>query len=225
MPRLALASVLLCALLTAIGCEKSVTINHPKSGSYAKPVTPLNVTFNKDYKPGTFKATLEGADITHLFQPPAVASGTSTAVAPYMDYKTSPHVLHVEGDFATTKPSIDTRQRYDESQFTPPTVFIVRADSATNNNLSMAERQTVRASAVISSPFSESVTVTITPDENQAVSLNDQPVGQSITVVIPTNDRRADFSVRGVRTGVTFVLRPRAAGYASRGASGTVSAP
>ena len=70
---LALPPVVLLA-----ACEKAVTVVSPQTYP-DRPVTSITVRFSNNFKPGTFRATLDGKDITNLFAPAPAPGGQSTA--------------------------------------------------------------------------------------------------------------------------------------------------
>ena len=45
--------LLLGALLSAVGCQRAVTIEFPKDGTYEDPVKTFTVKFHPEFKPGT----------------------------------------------------------------------------------------------------------------------------------------------------------------------------
>jgi hypothetical protein len=223
-----LCTAALCLL--ALGCQHSVRIQFPTDGSYKTPVTTLTVKFHPEFKPGTFDANLSGQTITNLFQPAPAPGGVSTAsiVFPpnYMDfhYNNNKQKLIVEGDF--TQPvfyffGIPTRFTRDSSDFTPPYVRVFRGRTSFDSDLTLRERETIAATAFVVEAPAERLVVTLTG--HPLVSLNDQPAGQNIEVVIEPNDRRADFTVRGIQTGgEVFRIRAIATGYSCGVGAGRV---
>ena len=219
-----------CALAMWIGgCTKSVTIVQPLDGTYTSPVTPLTVKFHPEFKPGTFQANLSGTNITSLFHPTPAAGGTSTAEIVYppsfmdADYSGNVQRLVVDGDFTTPTGGLGNRVTPDSSNFTPPSFRIFRGRTSFDPVLTLKERETITATAFVDQAPKEGLRVTITG--NSLVSLNDQPAGQDIQVVIMPNDRRADFTVRGIQAGgEVFVIRGIATGYSSATARGLVQA-
>lgn len=71
-----------CACLAA--CEKAVEIVSPQTYNY-EPVREVTVKFSKNFKPGSFTAKIDGADITGLFVPAPAPGGQSTAQLPADD--------------------------------------------------------------------------------------------------------------------------------------------
>jgi len=74
--RLILLALPAFALVT--GCEKAVTVVSPDTFT-DRPITQIRVQFSPNFKPGTFHATLDGADITGLFSPAPAPGGQSSA--------------------------------------------------------------------------------------------------------------------------------------------------
>lgn len=70
--RLLLLALPAFALLT--GCEKAVTVVSPDSYPN-QPVTEITVKFSQHFKPGTFRAKLDGNEITALFAPAPAPGG------------------------------------------------------------------------------------------------------------------------------------------------------
>lgn len=216
--------LLLAAMFSAFGCEYAAKIEHPTQGKYDDPVTEFRVKFHKDFKPGTFKASLEGQPITQLFQPTAAPGSFSFAAAPSMDLENSPQLLRVEGEFTFAKPpGLGKWLELNQEEFTPPYTMVYRGPNTYSTDLSLKERETIVATAFVEKPPPEALTVTI--PGNPAVSLNEQPAGQAITVVIQRNERRADFNIRGIVVGRRFELRARAPGYAAGLGAGIVKSP
>lgn len=209
-------------LLLAAGCAHSVTIQQPLSGVYKDPVT-FSVKFHPEFQPGTFWASLSGTTITNLFQPtPAPGSvSTATIVYPpnYMDYEynSNKQYLLVGGDYSTGVFwffFFPTRFTRDNSDFTPPYVLVYRGRTSFDRDLTLKERETIVATAFVEEAPKERLLVTITG--HALVSLNDHPAGEDIQVWIERNDRRADFTVRGIQTGgEIFSIRAIATGYSS----------
>jgi len=216
--------------LLAVGCQHAVRIQVPTDGSYKSPVTALTVKFHPEFKPGTFNAYLSGQMITDLFQPAPAPNGVSTAtiIYPpnYMDfqYNNNKQLLMVHGEFTTPVFylfGIPTRFTRDSSEFSPPYVRVFRGRTSFDSDLTLKERETIAATAFVVEAPKERLVVTITG--HPLVSLNDQPAGQNIQVVIERNDRRADFTVRGIQTGgEIFRIRAIATGYSSGVGGGRV---
>jgi hypothetical protein len=80
--RLLLLALPAFALLT--GCEKAVTVVSPDSYPN-QPVTEITVKFSQHFKPGTFRAKLDGNEITALFAPAPAPGGQSSAQLPGLE--------------------------------------------------------------------------------------------------------------------------------------------
>ena len=222
------------AMLFLVGCTPPVTIEQPTAGDQTQPVRTFTVRFDKDYKPGTFHADLSGMTITSLFQPAPKPGNVSTASIPYppffMDYdyvnnvngsgRPNEQLLRVSGE------STSNGSCCDSVKFIPPDIRIYRGGGTSvtyNSNLTLNERETITATVFVKTVPQEALTVRVTGHPN--VSLNEQPAGQDITLVIPSNDRRLDFKIRGiVVNGEIFHIRGIADGYASSEARGFVRA-
>lgn len=219
---------LLVFVLGVAGCTHSVTIVTPKDGSYADPVTPITVEFHGDFKPGTFHATLSGTDITPLFQPPPAPGGQSSALlAPprFMDAEHDNNTQHliVDADFTTPTGGLGNRVTRDSSKFRPPMIQVFRGRTGFDPNLTLNERETITANVYVEKAPKERLLITVTGDPT--ISLNDQPAGQSIQVVIMPNDRRGDFTIRGIQTRADpFRIRGIATGFSSMPGRGVVNA-
>src|SRR5262245_61140484 len=61
-----------------VGCQKAVTVVSPESYPDG-PVTGITVSFSPYFKPGTFRAKLDGKDITAFFAPAPAPGGQSSA--------------------------------------------------------------------------------------------------------------------------------------------------
>lgn len=73
----------LLAGLALVGCTKAVEITDPsKTAQTTAPVTRFTVAFAKYFRPGSFHAELDGADVTGSFVPIAAPSKTATLVMP-----------------------------------------------------------------------------------------------------------------------------------------------
>lgn len=212
------------ALGLATGCQHSVKIEYPGNGNSKDPIRDFRVKFHSDADPATFSAKLNGVDITSRFQPAPAPGQVSFASSDFM--KGWQQTLEVHASFKTPSSGIPTKSTNDMVQFTPPGVFVFLGNSTSVNNLSVKERDTIRATVmVVDPPTREGLVVTLTTEENPAVSLNNAAAGTPITVTIPINDRRADFTVRGIQAGQSFIVRPLAKGYGSHAGSGTVMHP
>jgi hypothetical protein len=217
------AAVVLLSL--GVGCQQVVKIETPANGDSTAPVTTFSVRFHKDFQPGSFEAQLNGQTITSRFQPTPAPGSVSTASSDFMEATANGNqILDAKGAFTTPSSGIPTRSTNDQVVFSPPTIFVFRGNT-TSSDVSLKERETIIATVLVVAPPKEGLTVTLTTDENSAVSLNDAPAGTPITVTIPNNDRRADFKIRGIQTGKSFVVRPLAHGYASKLGGGTVQSP
>jgi hypothetical protein len=215
------AAAMLLFIVAAGGCTYSVVIVHPPD-HFKEPVKTYTVRFHNEYKPGTFEATLSGRDITSLFQPPAAPGGTSTAVFEYppnfldRQYDSNRQKLAVSAQFTTPTTGLGNRITGTSNTFSPPYSIVYTGTTGTDKHLVVGEGQTITATAFVERAPKEPLTVTITGDPR--MSLNDRPAGDSIQVVIPTNDRRAAFTVRGIVVAQAdeFILfRAIADGYAS----------
>jgi hypothetical protein len=222
------------AMFLVGGCTLPVKIDQP-TGSETGPITVFKVHFDKDYVPGTFSADLSGTNITPLFLPAPIAGGVSTASINFplfMDYdwintvngsgRPNEQLLRVSGKSSSNGSCCDS------VTFSPPYTAIFRGGGTAvtfDHDLTLKERETITATVFVSEAPKESLKVWVLGDE--AVSLNDQPAGKSIMVTIPTNDRRVDFTVRGIVVsgggGPYFRIRAIATGYSSQVAGGRVN--
>lgn len=214
-------ATMLAALMLA-ACQPAADIQFPESKAYeTQPITKFTVYLRPDSAPqGTFKVTLNGNDITNTFAPAATPGATVNATAPANFALGKQTLVATAKDLRTPFP-VTT----DTVEFFPPVVVVTRAPSLTDQNLNHVEGQTLSAYAVITAPIPAPVTVTLSQGPGQFVSLNNQPVGTPITVVIPTNDRKASFTIRGARAGTSFAITGRATGFASNPSSGGISYP
>lgn len=222
--RLFLAAAL---FLLATGCTRSVVIVQPLDGDYENPVTTFTVRFHPEFQPGTFDASLSGQTITNLFQPTPAPNGVSTAsiVFPpnFMDFQFNGNRqrLVVFGEFTTPTNGLGNRLKQDSSNFTPPPTRVYRGRTSFDHDLTLKERETITATAFVDKAPKEPLTLTITG--NSLVSLNDRPAGENIQVVIQRNDRRADFTIRGIQAGSeVFIIRAIATGYSADVGGGRV---
>lgn len=219
------------AMFLIVGCTPPVKIEQPTAGVQTKPVRTFTVRFDTAYVPGTFQADLSGVTITSLFQPVPVPGGVSTAAITYpqfMDYnfmnsvngsgKPNEQLLRVSGQSSSNASCCDS------VKFSPPSIRIYRGGGATvtfDHDISLKERETITATVFVDTVPQEALTVRVTG--HPSVSLNEQPAGMDITLVVPSNDRRADFRIRGiVVTGEYFHIRAIADGFASDWAGGAV---
>jgi hypothetical protein len=219
--RLLLGTAMLLGMLlsNAGGCTRSVVILHPP-GEFTGTVQTFTVKFHPDFKPGTFDANLSGQNITGLFKPtpaPGIESSASFTFPPnFMDrqFNNNRQKLAVFGDFATPTSGLGNRIKADSVEFSPPYTAVYSDRTGFNKELKVKEGETITAFAFVQDAPKEALTVTITG--NDRVSLNDQTAGASIQVIIPTNDRRAAFTVRGIQAGGGFFqFRAIATGFAS----------
>lgn len=215
----------------AVGCTAPVKIEQPTTGVHTKPVQQFIVRFDKDFRPGTFSADLSGMNITYLFAPVPVPGGVSIASISYpqfMDYyymnsvngsgQPNEQLLRVSGESTANASCCDS------VKFSPPFTRIFKGGGTSvtyDRDLSLKERETITATVFVDVVPQEALTVRVTG--HPSVSLNEQPAGTAITLVIPRNDRRVDFTVRGIVVdGEVFRIRAIADGYASEFAAGLV---
>lgn len=212
----------------AVGCTPPVKIEQPTEGVHTKPVPQFTVRFDKDFRPGTFAADLSGTTITHLFQPAPAPGGVSVASISYMDYnyinyvngsgRPNEQLLRVSGESSSNGSCCDS------VKFSPPYTQIFKGGGTSvsyDHNLDLKERETITATVFVDVVPQEALTVRVTG--HPSVSLNEQPAGQGITLVIPSSDRRVDFKIRGiVVSGEVFLIRAIADGYSSDQAGGFV---
>jgi hypothetical protein len=71
-------AIALVAAACMVGCTPAVQVIQPGDSVHA-PVTALAVRFHEYYEPGTFRAYLDGQDITASFSPAGVAGGTAAS--------------------------------------------------------------------------------------------------------------------------------------------------
>ena len=79
------ASLFIFLALSLTGCMQAVRITTPSpppNPKIVEPLTTFKVEFAQYYVPGTFRAELDGKDVTQQFLPIAVAGGTSTMQMP-----------------------------------------------------------------------------------------------------------------------------------------------
>jgi hypothetical protein len=223
------------AIFFAAGCTPPVKIEQPTKGVHTEPVQQFSVRFDKDFKPGTFDADLSGTTITHLFQPAPTPGGVSVASITYPQFMDFDYINTVNGSgrpneqlLRVSGKSSSNASCCDSVTFSPPYTQIFRGGGTAvsyDHNLDVKERETITATVFVDVVPKEALTVRVTG--HPSVSLNEQPAGQNITLVIPSSDRRVDFKIRGiVVSGEVFLIRAIADGYSSSVAGGFVrSAP
>jgi len=215
----------------AVGCTPPVKIEQPTAGGTSKPVHQFTVRFDKDYVPGTFSADLSGMTITHLFQPPPKPGDVSFASITYPQFMDYDYINSVNGSgqpneqlLRVSGVSSSNSSCCDSVKFSPPTTYIYRGGGTSvsyDHNLDLKERETITATVFVRDVPQEALTVRVTG--HPFVSLNEQPAGQDITLVIPNNDRRIDFKIRGiVANQEVFIIRAIADGFSSSRAGGFV---
>lgn len=166
----------------------------------------FTVRFDKDYVPGTFSADLSGTTITHLFKPTPVPGGVSTGSVTYPQFMDFDYINNVNGTggpnqqlLRVSGKSFSNGSCCDSVTFSPPFLKIYRGGGASPTNdihVDVKERETIVAHVFTSSVPQETLTVKVTG--HPSLSLNEQPAGQAITLMIPNNDRRVDFKIRGI---------------------------
>lgn len=215
----------------AVGCTPPVKIEQPAEGVHTKPVKQFIVRFDKDFRPGTFSADLSGTPITHLFHPAPVPGGVSIASITYPQFMDYNYINYLDGSGLPNKQLLRVSGESSSNAscchsvtFSPPFTRIFRGGGTSvsyDHNLDLRERETITATVFVPDVPQESLTVTVTG--HPSVSLNEQPAGQAITLVIPSNDRRVDFKIRGiVISGEVFRIYAIADGYSSGVAGGFV---
>jgi len=214
-----------------VGCALPVKIEQPTAGDQARPVRTFVVRFDKAFVPGSFDADLSGTNITNLFKPTPVPDNVSTASIEFPQFMDFNYMNTVNGDgqpnrqlLRVSAKSSSNNSCCDSVNFSPPRISIYRGGPSAVTYISdmpVRERQTIDATVWVKDAPLEPLTVRVTG--HPSVSLNDQPAGQSITLVIPTNDNRVDFKIRGiVLSGEAYRIRAIATGYSSTVAGGLV---
>jgi hypothetical protein len=217
--------------LAVSGCQPSAQIlapPHPVSGSdYSTPGDPVmsfEVKFANDYQ-GNFSATLDGQDWTSQFTPPAAPNGISTAPSPPIFSGGQPEIINgriVPNSWShVLDVTVDCPwpcNRGDTVRFAPPQLDFRPGQG----QISMRRFQTINMDVEVPVAHSVPITVQLTP--NGALSLNNQPIGQPISVTIPTNDTRAFFTATAMVQS-NAVIGAEAPGCESGSVGFTVSPP
>jgi hypothetical protein len=204
---------------SAADCPRSVTIEAPARAGGNGPIQEFQVRFHPEFKPGTFAAKLDGKDITGSFVPEPAPGGLSVWTNPPLTG--ARQKLWVKGDY--TASGLELRDRYDSVTFSAPWVTVVERGT-TVSSIVLREGQTVEAEALIDGAPLAPTTVIISVVGDRIVSLNNQPAGASVSVTIPTTDRRARLTVRGIRPG-SARLKAETRGYGSLSTYLTVGNP
>lgn len=217
--RMLMLPILAALLLSAADCPRAAAIEAPADGSAQAPIREFRVRFHRDFRAGTFSATLDGEDVTRHFQPAPTPGGVSIWHDPALHPGRA--MLVVKGGY--TASGLDFRTLGDTAVFFPLTAGVVTAGTL-QRGLTLREGQTAEADAILFEVPVTPTTVTITVAGDRAVSLNGQPVGMGVSLTVPTNDRRARFTVRGVRVG-RAELHAAVPGYATEAAGIQVANP
>jgi hypothetical protein len=220
---------------------KAVTIVSPTAGLTSNaPVTSFAVQFDKNIAPGTFRAWLDGQDITDTFSAPSpfVLPGmsslpVSSAAAPPFEGGTAivlsngygrgdvttdtyKHKLVVYGEIPGNSFNFS-----DEHEFTPPTLVFAPVHfvfGPTGFNLDPTIPREFEVGLPVPPPGP--VQVTITPN-NSSVSLDWGEPGIPLEVTIPVTARATTFTLHGASPGF-FSLTGTASGCQTGSLSGSV---
>lgn len=117
-----------CVIAVALAaCDSTVRVEMPADGFARDPVSEFHVEFHPDFQPGSFKAYVDGIDITQSFSPTPVPGGKSTGQAPayYDDTPTHTNKLSVT---ALGGPGWAFDEQREFARFDPPDLAIADPD-------------------------------------------------------------------------------------------------
>lgn len=210
-------SLILLSVILFSGC-KAVEIITPK-GTYQDPIDQFQVKFKGSYG-GGFNAyiiyvnqngdEIERIEITNSFSQPWEANRTSTAESmPFRELQTGERLrMEVDG-FRNSPPSISAATN---SSFRPASIEVENLPLPLRQFI-VREGQTITVELIVPSAPPRPWTVTVIP-ENDRVALGNQAVaGQPYNVTIPANDRRFNFTLRGIQGGGNCRLMIESEGY------------
>jgi|SRR5215467_5895084 len=201
-------------VLIVSGCTTVLKITEPADEWFQDCLPRFAVNFGPTFT-GNFRADIDGLDWTAPFTPAPAPGGTSTAPVPPLGGGTP---ITSPGPFpGTTVNSGYFRHKLSVSAdgtLAPGDLFLINSGSHTfvppplsgsPNPLNLREEVPVQAFVLLPVAPLSPLTVAVSPS-SRGVSLDNQPAGQPIQVTIPTNDRRASFTVRGISRGQFWLV-------------------
>jgi hypothetical protein len=221
-----LTTLFAVALIT--GCRPAVWVVQP-GDSVSTPLTTFSVQFHEYYQPGTFKAFLDGQDITSSFSPAGVPTGTAAAPwnqpyiggapvpgglyigvpqAPYSSLGTLPsgtfqHKLRVTGSCKAGTACADA----DEQAFQP--ISYVASPAPLQLSAGSTINMQLRTDRNLPAPVTMTVEPRLLGSPSQPamhVRVNSAPPGAPASVTVPAGTAPALVSVSGLSPGGFFLL-------------------
>jgi hypothetical protein len=234
---------LLFATALVAGCTPAVQVVQPGDAVYG-PVTAFSVKFHEYYQPGTFKAYLDGTDITSSFSPAGVSNGTAAAAwnqpyvggdpapggpfigAPQASYEslgslpsgTFQHKLRVSGSCKAGTACADN----DEQVFNAVSYVASPAPLQLSAGTTIAMQ--LRTDRNLAAPLAMTVEPRLLGSPSQPaphVRVNNAPPGAPASVTLPAGTAPATVTVSGLSPG-GFYLLLSAPGTQRRSVTGTV---
>jgi hypothetical protein len=205
------------------------------------PFTQFSVLFGGVYLPGSFQANLDGQDVTGQFSPTPTPNGRSSApvgaflpqlsLNPTPQPPYQPHSYQLTASAQCIASASPCGLATQSVTFIPPqttmnttvgTNFLISAPVYMKSGSSM----TVNVAVQFPPPQPIAVTIVEYLDPNvnggqPILSLNNQPVGTSITVTIPSNSNQTTFTIGSTVPG-KLTLYAEAPGCIETVLSGTV---
>ncbi len=196
---------LLSLLMFVSGCS-SVRIQLPDAGETIKPNQTFVVEIDDDANASSFQVTINNTDVTDYFEPKPFVAG-ATVVAPPMpatilDQGNELNYIEAYADWVNASSggafTSKTQGKYFNTQrlsFKPVDESIIICEI--NCAYGVQEGQTVEIEVLLPEAPQQNTEVIVHPKTNH-ITLNNAPAGQDITLVIPNNDRRIVFEMRGI---------------------------
>jgi hypothetical protein len=196
---------ILSILIFVSGCS-STKIKSPGANETIKPSQTFVVEIDDQADPDTLKVTVNYIDVTDRFEPkPFIAGATVTAppmpatifaqgfdesyIEAYADWINAP----LGGAFSSKTQGKDFNTQSLVLQAVDESIIICEINCA----YGIKEGQTVEITVLLPEAPLQNTEVTVHPGTRD-ISLNNAAAGQNIIAVIPNNDRRVVFTIRGI---------------------------
>lgn len=197
--------ILISIFMFVAGCS-SVRINSPDAGETIKPNQTFIVEIDDDADASSFKVTINNTDVTDLFEPKPYVAGVTVVAQPipasYLGQGDELNYIEAYADWENASWGGAFTSKTQGKHFNLQRLNFAPVDDSTvicelNCAYGVKEGQTVEVEVYLPQAPQQNTEVIVHPKTNH-ISLNNAPAGDDITLVIPNNDRRIVFDMRGI---------------------------
>lgn len=199
--------VTILGILIILGGCSSVRINSPEANEIIKPNQEYVIEIDDRANASSLQVTINNTDVTDRFEPKPFVAG-ATVVAPpmpadildqgdeqqnyikaYADWTNAP----LGGAFSSKSQGKYFRAQQLSLEPLDESIIICELNCA----YGVHEGDTVEIAVLLPEAPLQNTEVIVQPSTRD-VSLNNAPAGETITLIIPNNDRRVVFQMRGI---------------------------